>query len=87
MYSFFRNCIKISQFLIHVGFFITDKEDSISHCSQNLTAEKNLPIQSPDANVQGTITLCVYYYVFVISYYIFKMFLLAIFGKLVSCIS
>ena len=44
--------------------------------------EKKLPIKPPDVHAQGTIMLCLYYYVFVMSYYIFKMFLLAMFGKL-----
>ena len=33
-------------------------------------------------HAQGTIMLCLYYYVFVMSYYIFKTFLLAMFAKL-----
>ena len=44
--------------------------------------ERSLPIKPPGVHAQGTIMLCLYYYVFVISYYIFKMFLLAVFGKL-----
>ena len=44
--------------------------------------EKYLPIKPPGVHAQGTIMLCLYYYVFVMSYYIFKMFLLAMFGKL-----
>ena len=80
--NFFRNFIKISQFLSHFGVFITNKEEGVLHCSQNVTKEKNLPIKPPDVHAEGTIMLCLYYYVFVISYYIFKMFLLAMFGKL-----
>ena len=34
-------------------------------------------------HAQGTIMLCLYYHVFVMPYYIFKMFLLAMFGNLV----
>ena len=42
--------------------------------------EKNLPIKLP--GMQGSTMLCLSYYVFVMSYYIFEMFLLAMFGKL-----
>ena len=80
--NFFRNFIKISQFLSHFGVFITNKEEGVPHCSQNLTKEKKLPIKLPDVHTQGTIMLCLYYYAFVMPYYIFKMHLLAIFGKL-----
>ena len=80
--NFFRNFIKISQFLSHFGVFITNKEEGVLHCSQNVTKEKNLPIKPPHVHAEGTIVLCIYYYVFVISYYILKMFLLAMFGKL-----
>ena len=38
--NFFRNFIKISQFLSHFGVFITSKEEGVLHCSQNLTKEK-----------------------------------------------
>ena len=38
--NFFRNFIKISQFLNHFGVFITNKEEGILHCSQNLMKEK-----------------------------------------------
>ena len=80
--DFFRNFIKISQLLSHFGVFITNKEEGIPHCSQNLTKEQNLTITPSGVHAQGTIMLCLYYYVFVMSYYIFKMFLLAMFGKL-----
>ena len=43
--------------------------------------EKKLPIKAPGPHAQGTIMQQLYYYVFVMSYYILKMFLLAIFGK------
>ena len=82
--NFFRNFIKISQFLshFHFGVFITNKVEGVLYCSQNVTKERNLPIKPPDVHAEGTIMLCPYYYVFVISSYIFKMFLLAMFGKL-----
>ena len=70
--NFFRNFIKISQFLNHFGVFITNKEEGVFHCSQNLTKEKNLSIKPPGVHVQGTIMLCLYYYVFVMFYYILK---------------
>ena len=44
--------------------------------------EKNLPIKPSGVHAQGIIMLCLYYYVFVMSNYIFKMFLLAMFWKL-----
>ena len=44
--------------------------------------EKNLPIKPPRVHAQITIMPRLYYYVFVMSYYIFKMFLLAMFEKL-----
>ena len=80
--NFFRNFIEISQFLSDYGVFITNKEEDVPHCSQNLTKEKNLPIKAPDMHTQDTIMLCLYYYVFVMSYYILKIFLLVMFGKL-----
>ena len=80
--NFFRNFIKISELLSHFGVFTTNNKEDIPHCSQNLTKEKNLLIKPPGVHAQGTIMLCLYYYVFVMSYYIFKMFLLAMFGKL-----
>ena len=80
--NFFRNFIKINQSLSHFGLFITNKEEGVPHCSQILTKEKKLPIKLPDVHAQDTIMLCLYYYVFMMSYYSFKMFLLAMFGKL-----
>ena len=80
--NFFRNFIKISQFLNHFGVFITNKEKGVPHCSQNLMKEKHFPIKPAGVDAQGTVMLCLYYYVFGMSYYIFKMFLSAMFGKL-----
>ena len=40
--NFFRNCIKISQFLSHFGVFITNNEEGVLHCSQNLTKEEKI---------------------------------------------
>ena len=80
--SFFRNFIKINQSLNHLGLFFANKEEGVLHCSQNLSKGKNLPIKLPDVHAQDTIRLCLYYYVFVMSYYMFKMFLFAMFGKL-----
>ena len=57
-------------------------EEGILHCSQNLMKEKKLPIKPPGVHGQGTVMLCLYYYVFVMSDYIFKIFLLTMFGKL-----
>ena len=37
---------------------------------------------SQDMHAKGTIMLCLYYYVFLMSSYMFKMFLLLMFGKL-----
>ena len=80
--NFFRNFIKIIQFLSHFGVFITNKEEGVPHCSQNLMKGKNLPIKPPRVHAQINIMLCLYYYVLEMSYYIFEMFLLAMFGKL-----
>ena len=44
--------------------------------------KKKLPIKPPVVHTQGTTMLCLYFYVFLMSYYIFKMFLLPVFGKL-----
>ena len=44
--------------------------------------KKNWAIECPGMHVRNTIKLCIYYYVFLMSSYIFKMFLLAMFGKL-----
>ena len=42
-------------------------------------------IKRPDVLArQGTVMLCLYYYVFLMSSYILKMFLLAMFGKLIT---
>ena len=85
--NFFRKFIKISQFLSHFRVFITNKEEGVPHCSQNLTKEKNLPIKPPDVHAQGAIMRCLYYYFFVMSYYIFKMFLLSHVWEVSNCIS
>ena len=58
--NFFRNFIQISQFLSHFGIFITNMEEGILHCSQNVTKEKNLLIEPPDVHAEGTIMLCLY---------------------------
>ena len=44
--------------------------------------KRNWAIKRPDVHMHGTIMLCLYYYVFLMSSYTFKMFLLALFGKL-----
>ena len=77
---FFRNFIKTSQFLSHFGAFITNKGESILHCSQNLTKEKNLPIKTSDMHAQALLCYA-YTIVFMLYYYIFKMFLLAMLGS------
>ena len=53
--NFFRNFIKISQFLSHFGVFITNKEEGVPHCSQNLMKEKKLLIKPPGMHAQGII--------------------------------
>ena len=68
IYNFFRNFVKISQFFSHFGVSITNKGEDFPYCSQNLTKEKNLPIKPPGVHAQGTIMLCLYYYVFVMSF-------------------
>ena len=68
--------------LCHFGVFITNKEEGVPHCSENLTKEQNIPIKPPDAHAQGTIMICLCNYFFVMSCYISKIILLAMFGKL-----
>ena len=81
--SFFRSLAKINRSLNHFGIFIANKEEGVSQLSLRiLPMKKKGVIKRPDVHAQGTVMLCLYYYVFVTSSYIFKMFLLAMFGKL-----
>ena len=72
--NFFRNVIKISQFLIHFGFSPQTRKKEFPIVLRILWKKKNLPIKPLGVHANGTVMVCLYYYVFVISYYIFKMF-------------
>ena len=68
---------------ITLGFSLqTRKKAFPNFLSESYQWKKKRAIKRPDVHAQGTVMLCLYYYVFVTSSYIFKMFLLAMFGKL-----
>ena len=60
IFNFFRNFIKISQFLRHfaLGFVITNKEEGIPHCPQNLSKEKKIIYQSNFQTCMHKALLC-----------------------------
>ena len=81
--SFFRSLVKITWSLSHFVIFIANKKEGASQLFiRILPKKKKWTIKHPDVQVRSTIMLCLYYYVFLISSYIFKIFLLAMFGKL-----
>ena len=80
---FFRSLVKISWPLSYFGIFMAIKEEGVSQLFLRIfPKKKNWAIKRPDMLVQGTFMLCLYYYFFLMSSYILKMFLLAMFGKL-----
>ena len=80
--SFLRSLVKISRSLSYFGIFIANKGESISQLFLRiLPKRKNWAIKWPDVLAQGTVMLCLHYYVFLMSSYILKMFFLAMFGK------
>ena len=82
--SFFRSLVKTSRPLSHFGIFIANKEEGISQIFLRiLPKKKNWSIKRSDVLPQDAVMLCLYYYVFLMSSYILKMFLLAMFGKLI----
>ena len=83
--DFFRNFIKISQLLSHFGVFITNEEEGIPHCSQNLTKEQNLTITPSGVHAQGTIMLCLYVFVDVLLH--FKSVFISHVWEVTNCIS
>ena len=82
--SFFRSLVKTSRPLSDFGILIANKEEGVSQIFLRiLPKKKNWAIKRSDVLAQGTVILCLYYYVFLMSSYILKMFLLAMFGKLI----
>ena len=75
--------MKISWPLSHFETFIANKAESVSQHFRRILPKKKIgAIKRSDVLVQGTVMLCLYYYVFLMSSYILKMSLLAMFGKL-----
>ena len=82
--SFSRSLVKIIRSLSYFGIFIENKEEGVSKLFLRiLPNKKTWAIKRPNVLAQGTVMLCLYYYVFLMSSYILKMFLLAMFGKLI----
>ena len=75
--SFFKSLVKISQPLSHFGIFIANKKEGISHQRIKFQQSKDL-MCSHKAHAMP-----LYYYVFLMFSYSLKMFLLAMFGKLI----
>ena len=81
--SFFRSLVKIRRSFSHFGIFIAKKDEEVSQLSLRIIPKKkNWIIKHLDGHVQSTIMLCLYYDVSLMSFYIFKIFLLTMFGKL-----
>ena len=75
--------MKISRPLSHFGIFTANKEEGISQLSLRIIPKKkNWATKPPDVHAQAIIMLCLYYYVFLMSSYILKKFLLVMFEKL-----
>ena len=76
--------VKTSRPLSHFGIFIGNKEEGVSQIFLRILLKKKIwAIKRLDVLAQGTVMLCLYYYVFLMSSYILKMLLLAMLGKLV----
>ena len=71
--------MKISQALSHFVIFMATKEEVALRI---LPKKKNWQIKRPGVHARGTIMLCLYYYLLLISSYILKTFLVVMFGKL-----
>ena len=82
--SFFRSLVKIGRPLSNFGIFIANKEEGVSQLFLRILPNKKISvIKRSHVLAQGTVTLCLYYYVFPMSSYILKTFLLAMSGKLI----
>ena len=79
--SFFRSLVKISRPLSHFGIFILFLRILPKKKIWAITCQ--MCSQSSDVLAKGTVMICLYYYVFLMSSYILIMFLLTMFGKLI----
>ena len=80
--SFFISLVKIGWTLSHFGIFIANKEEGLSQLSLGILPKKeNWTIKCPDVHAQDSVMLFLHYYVFLMSSYILKMFLVVMFGK------
>ena len=70
--SFFKSLVKISRPLSHFGIFIANKEEGFSQLFLKILPKKKIwAIKRSDVLPQGTVMLCLYCYVFLMSSYFF----------------
>ena len=66
---------------VTLGFSSQTRKKAFPNFLLEYYQRKKWAIKRSDVLAQGTVMLCLYYYVFLMSSYILKMFLLAMFGK------
>ena len=79
--SFLRSLVKIIRSLSHFGILNANREEDVYQLSLSILPKNTTKQSNSQMWAQGAIMLCLYYCVFLMFPYIFKMFLLVMLGK------